>query len=298
MGKLGFELNIYATPAILTLILLVAETIFLMVALPETRVKGTGAQANGQTNGNANGHGHTNGTKNSSSTTTNALDVQKRLKTLKALKSIHFWFLGVFSGVEFTLTFLTFDLFDWTNSQNGRLLGYIGIISALLQGGYVRRSTKKVGEGSMARRGVSACVMSLLLMLMLPQLQVSVAIKVLFAAATCLAFTSATVVHSLTTYASYQCDDGVDIKGSDPALAKGRALGEFRSSGQLGRAIGPLLGKISSFAVTFVLAQITIACASYWTFGPTITYAAGAVAMTIVAASMKSIVQPKKLKSA
>ncbi|CAG8707586.1 4496_t:CDS:2, partial [Racocetra fulgida] len=41
--------------------------------------------------------------------------------------------------MEFTLTFLTFDLFNFTNMQNGALLGYIGILSSILQGGYVRR---------------------------------------------------------------------------------------------------------------------------------------------------------------
>src|SRR6267154_5848833 len=35
----GTELNVYAAPAILTLILLVAETVFLAIALPETRGK-------------------------------------------------------------------------------------------------------------------------------------------------------------------------------------------------------------------------------------------------------------------
>jgi len=66
-----------------------------------------------------------------------------------------------------------------------------------------------------------------------------------------MAYTSATVVNSLTSYASLQCDDMTEEKdqvtgkpkgGRHPDLAKGRALGKFRSRGQLGRAIGPLLG--------------------------------------------------------
>ena len=78
-----------------------------------------------------------------------------------------------------------------------------------------------------------------------------------------MAFTSATVVNALTAHASLQCDEGEpDFAaaaeggggGGDerpvettaiarrPELAKGQALGRFRSSGQLGRAIGPLLG--------------------------------------------------------
>lgn len=67
-----------------------------------------------------------------------------------------------------------------------------------------------------------------------------------------MAFTSATVVSSLTAFASLQCDEpGVDeVSGKPleehPQLAKGKALGMFRSSGQLGRAIGPLIGTFAS----------------------------------------------------
>lgn len=108
----GFELNVYATPAIITLVLLVLETIFLIVALPETRGKrvqaakpekaqtnGNGAGAAKQTNGKANGH----------TAPVKKFSVEQRLKTLGKLRNLHFLFLGLFSGVEFTLTFLTFD---------------------------------------------------------------------------------------------------------------------------------------------------------------------------------------------
>lgn len=141
-------------------------------------------------------------------------------------------------------------MLDWNNKQNGALIGSIGVISALIQGGYSRRATVKVGEGAMARRGVFSCAVGLVLLAILPQLvaqNTAAALRVLQAAAVCLAFTSATVVNSLTSYASLQCDEGIDNEtgkpiAEHPLLAKGKALGHFRSSGQLGRAIGPLLG--------------------------------------------------------
>jgi len=109
------------------------------------------------------------------------------------------------------------------------------------------------------------------------------AIRLLQGAAVCMAFTSATVVNSLTAFASLQCDEGVvdEVTGKmvgevDPKLLKGKALGEFRSSGQLGRAIGPLL-----------------ACASYWTFGPAMTYGASAALMMTLAGSMSVISRTK-----
>ncbi|RXW24612.1 hypothetical protein EST38_g1264 [Candolleomyces aberdarensis] len=63
-----------------------------------------------------------------------------------------------------------------------------------------------------------------------------------------MAFTSATVVNSLTALASLQCDESFDQDTGKPIqqhadLAKGQALGKFRSSGQLGRALGPIIGK-------------------------------------------------------
>lgn len=102
----------------------------------------------------------------------------------------------------------------------------------------------------MARRGVISCAAGLVLLSMVPKFtpeQSGTAVRLLQMAAVCLAFTSATVVSSLTSFASLQCDEVVDrITGkpvqAHPQLSKGAALGVFRSAGQLGRAIGPLLG--------------------------------------------------------
>ena len=191
-------------------------------------------------------------------------------------------------------------MFDWSNTQNGYLIGFIGIISALLQGGYVRRAMHKVGEGKMARQGVSASAMGLVLLSILPLFATSnaaLSVKLLQAAAVCLAFTSATVVNSLTAYASLQCDD-VGSEGSattvHPALMKGKALGEFRSKGQLGRAIGPLLGMFMTFVASFQFSYTVLACASYWTIGPSLTYGIAAVAMFVLSSRMKSIARPKR----
>jgi len=260
--KTGWELNIYATPAIITLVLLILETIFLAVALPETRAKrvtSTTVQASPKAS-----------SKGNDEKPAPVVSRLRRLATLKRANKLHFAFLTAFSGVEFTLTFLTYDLFDWSNFENGRLLATIGILSALLQGGYTRTATRKIGEGVMARRGIISCAVSFMLISTLPHLQHVWASRVIYAAAVFLAFTSATVVSSLTALASLQCDEEVSADENAP-LAKGRALGQFRSSGQLGRAIGPLL-----------------ACASYWTFGPSITYSTAAASMLALAFAMRS----------
>lgn len=110
---LGTELNVYAAPAILTLLLLVAETVFLAVALPETRGRKPTIQSSKKTDDRS-----TDFTADSASSGGQTKkdegvppirSAEQRLKTLKSLRMHHFLFLLVFSGVEFTLTFLTFD---------------------------------------------------------------------------------------------------------------------------------------------------------------------------------------------
>jgi hypothetical protein len=117
--KPEWELNIYATPAIITLVLLVIETAFLAVALPETRSK-------------KNSHSKPEAVPKSVPKVTGAKAVPipvswlRRLVILKRASKLHFYFLMAFSGittitlgwkkftdviigVEFTLTFLTYD---------------------------------------------------------------------------------------------------------------------------------------------------------------------------------------------
>lgn len=97
----------------------------------------------------------------------------------------------------------------------------------------------------MARRGVSAAMLGLGLLAIVPTLgQSTSGVWVLRGAAACLAFTSSTVVNALTAFASLQCAEDGEDEHED--LAKGKALGLFRSSGQLGRAVGPLLGMLLS----------------------------------------------------
>ncbi|EIN10419.1 MFS DHA1 sub-family [Punctularia strigosozonata HHB-11173 SS5] len=283
LSALGIELNLYAVPAALTLVLLVVETAFLIIALPETRGSSVPAPAPKDTS--TNGHANSS-TPKSTPAAVQRKSAEQRLTTLKSLRRLHFLFLGIFSGVEFTLTFLTFDLFDWSNKQNGALIGSIGVISALLQGGYVRRAMSKTGEGVMARNGMTACAVGMTLLAILPQFVVtnaSLAMRLLQGAAVCLAFTSATVVNALTAFASLQTDDVVEGQSEleNPQLAKGKALGQFRSSGQLGRAMGPLL-----------------ACASYWTFGPSTTYAVCAAAMFALSVHMRPLATKPKIKTA
>ena len=93
----GIELNIYAVPAMITLALLIVETIFLALFLPETRRVSASSAPKVKPE-------HTTGDAKQSERSPT-----ERINLLALLGNIHFMFLGLFSGVEFTLTFLTFD---------------------------------------------------------------------------------------------------------------------------------------------------------------------------------------------
>jgi hypothetical protein len=111
----GTELNVYAAPAILTLILLVAETVFLAIALPETRgkrllhVQSSEEKNEGRSSAVDDRAPHGDAKVTRGNTVAPVRPAEQGIKTLKSLSMFHFLFLGVFSGVEFTLTFLTFD---------------------------------------------------------------------------------------------------------------------------------------------------------------------------------------------
>ena len=61
----------------------------------------------------------------------------------------HFLFLFAFSGMEFTLTFLAMERLNYTSLENAYMFIFIGVIIALVQGGYVRRKAAIMGEKQM-----------------------------------------------------------------------------------------------------------------------------------------------------
>ncbi|RIA98712.1 major facilitator superfamily domain-containing protein [Glomus cerebriforme] len=271
-------LNPYSMPAFVALILLSVETFYLYTSLPETAYISHEKSSQQEEKFI---------TKNQLQ---NTLSISTRKSNLKILNWIHFLYLFFFSGMEFTLTFLTFDLFDFTNMQNGKLLGYIGILSALIQGSY-RREAYNVGEKLLVVLGIVSCSIALAVIAFLTGL--SNGITWLYVGATFLAFTSATVVNCLTSIASMQCDDERQLENENSEgsnnvaqnnniIPKGQALGTFRSFGQLGRASGPIA-----------------ACGLYWMAGSKICYASGSLAMLIIfiIVNFKVPSVQKKLKS-
>lgn len=197
--------NPFATAAGFSLFLIVSETIYLYLALPETlptvasKSQGTEKKAS---NGSANGHAK-------------AEEKKPRVRTNShtTLNATHFVFILFFSGMEFSLPFMTYDLFSYGSKETGKLLGFIGLIASLLQGSVVRR----LHPLRVVQMGVVSCTLAFVL---LGRVDTQ---RVLYAAAALLAVTSATVVTGLNSLSSFEASEG----------ERGGKLGNHRSFGRL-----------------------------------------------------------------
>jgi MFS family permease len=222
--------NPFATAAGFSLFLIVTETLYLYYCLPETLPsKVASAKLNGAP---AATNGTTKPTTRSEPKTTQAKLVSSEKATVGGkpftrtnshflLNLTHLGFILFFSGMEFSLPFMTFDLFGYTSARNGRLLGYMGLVASILQGGVTRRLPPLLS----VRIGVVSCLLALFLLARINT------VGGLYAATTLLAVTTATVVTGLNALSSFEA--GEDERGGK--------LGNLRSWGQLGRGVGPLL---------------------------------------------------------
>ncbi|KAE9978467.1 hypothetical protein EG328_001465 [Venturia inaequalis] len=265
-----FAANPFATAAGFSLLLIVTETAYLYFCLPETLpvseewMSDDEPKTNGHINGNANGFPQPNGKatrvksfgrdkspargKNPARQTSRDKSIHKpvvRTNSHTILNLTHFSFILFFSGMEFSLPFMTWDLFQYTSSQSGRLLGFIGLIASLVQGGFVRRFHPL----RVVQTGVVACAAAFIL---LGRLQTQAG---LYGAASLLAVTSGTVVTGLNSLSSFEANAG----------ERGGKLGNHRSFGQIGRALGPL-----------------IFCTLYWWAGREFAYTVGGAGIIAV----------------
>ncbi|EMC97348.1 hypothetical protein BAUCODRAFT_156042 [Baudoinia panamericana UAMH 10762] len=235
--------NPFATAAGVSLVLIVTETVYLYYALPET-------------------HHAVQPTANGNVKDKREAPAGERTNSHALLNLTHFAFVLFFSGMEFSLSFMTYDLFSYQSGQNGRLLGYIGLVASILQGGVVRR----MHPLRVVQLGVASCAAAFF---MLSGISSE---RGLYAAATLLAVTSSTVVTGLNSLSSFEA-------GSEE---RGEKLGNFRSFGQVGRALGPL-----------------ISCTLYWWAGRHTAYLVGGSGMLLVAGLVFSgLKAPKGLQAA
>lgn len=240
--------NPFATAAGVSLGLIVVETVYLYFCLPETLPALTGE-----------------GAKSSAEKTKKTAATEKKVERTNShflLNATHFVFLLFFSGMESSLSFMTYELFSFDSAKNGRLLGFVGLVASILQGGVTRRLPALLS----VRTGVVACLTAFVLLGRVNT------VGGLYIAATCLSVTSATVVTGLNTLSSFEAAEN----------ERGEKLGMLRSWGQLGRGLGPVL-------FTSV----------YWWAGREYAYNVGATGMAIVASAvLLGLKTPKGMENA
>lgn len=231
--------NPFATAAGVSLALIVTETIYLYYALPETN-----ASVRPKENGAA---------KEKKKPVTKG----ERTNSHLLLNMTHFTFILFFSGMEFSLSFMTYDLFSYGSKQSGRLLGFIGLVASILQGGVTRR----MHPLRVVQLGVVSAAAAFFTLAKLESE------RTLYVAASLLAVTSSTVVTGLNSLSSFEAN-------SDE---RGEKLGNHRSFGQAGRALGPLLF-----------------CTLYWWAGRDLAYLIGGSGMVAVCGLVFGGLKPPK----
>lgn len=250
--------NPFATAAGVSLLLILVETLYLYLYLPETLPSSRLSEPG-----------------NSSAVRSKSLvKSTSRTNSYFLLNTTHFIFILFFSGMEFSLPFMTYDLFAYKSSQTGKLLGFMGLLASILQGGVTRR----LHPLRAVQIGVVACASSLFL---LGRITTEAG---LWTAASLLAITTSTVVTGLNTLSSFEAAEaerggklgnhrswGKSSAGSNIRPLNNRSMESspvgFSSvtnhlAGQAGRALGPLLF-----------------CSLYWWAGRNVAYAIGAAGM-------------------
>ena len=145
---------------------------------------------------------------------------------------VYLLYMLAFSGMEFTLTFLAVERFQFSPAQNGGMFVFIGFVLILVQGVIVRRLAGPVGEKRLAVTGIACGIAAFLI------LAVALNLGLFFGALALMAFSIGLVSPTLSALVSLYTKEE----------EQGAALGVFRSAGSLARAIGPLLAAFAYFA--------------------------------------------------
>lgn len=243
-GKQQESATWYIYPAVFALILSVIDIFYLAVFLKESLPESKRNQSTSETLEQA--LGYINPLQLFRFASLSNLE-EKKHGELQQIGLAYFIYLFLYSGMEFTLTFLTHIRFNFTPMEQGRMFLFVGVVMAVLQGGVVRRIPLGK-EKAAAMAGLLLIVPSFVIVgncRTIAQLYTGLGLY---------AFSTAFVVPCLTSLVSQYGEHH----------QKGIVTGVFRSLGALGRAAGPIFG---SFL--------------YWSLGPEISYALGGLGLLI-----------------
>ena len=227
-GLADYGVNPFSTPALIALLLALGNFLYVALKFEETLPKST----------------------QETSRATRSFNPGTLFKTeaypgVTKTNMTNFLFLTAFAGSEFGLTFLAMDRLDYGPRQNAYLFLFIGIVLALVQGGYVRRRAPIMGPQRMAVHGFVTLIPGIAL------LAFAQSAWMLYLALFFMAVGSAQIIPCLTSLVSVYT----------PPDEQGRVLGVFRSLGALARGVGPLIACLLYWGLGSAPAYLVIAAA-------------------------------------
>jgi MFS family permease len=170
-----------------------------------------------------------------------------RRPILSRLILVFFLVILAFAGMESTFALWAIEQFGWGPRQVGYVFAYVGVLSAVLQGGMIGRLARRFGEERLLLGGLTLIGLGLLVMTLAHSL------ALLVAAVTGLALGMGLTQPSLNSLISRRA-------GGDE---QGEVLGVSQSVGSLSRVLGP-------FAAGFCFASL----------GPSAAFWSGAILVT------------------
>jgi MFS family permease len=144
---------------------------------------------------------------------------------LARLLAVFFLVILAFSGMETTFAWWAIGQFGWGPRPIGFVFFYVGLLSALMQGGLIGVLTRRLGEERLMLGGLAAIAVGLVLLALTRQL------PLLIVAMTALALGMGAMQPSLNSLISRRA-------GADE---QGEVMGLAQSVGSLSRVLGPLV---------------------------------------------------------
>jgi DHA1 family tetracycline resistance protein-like MFS transporter len=149
--------------------------------------------------------------------------------------AVYFVVVISFAGLEQTFRLFTEDAFHMKVRETGYVLGFVGLVLILVQGGLLRRLARAFSEQELVRAGVVLQAVGFVGVALSPRLGVGP----LYVAMGVIAFGSGLTHPSLSAFVS-RCAD---------ASSQGTVLGVLQSAGAFARVCGPATGGLLYQAV-------------------------------------------------
>ncbi|KAL4623104.1 major facilitator superfamily domain-containing protein 10 [Arapaima gigas] len=185
---------------------------------------------------------------------------RENIQNLRVLGWVYFSYLFLFSGLEYTLSFLTHQRFQFTSMQQGKMFFFLGITMAIIQGGYARRIKPE--------RQIKTVKMAMVLLIpAFILIGLAWNLTSLYVGLFLYSFAAAVVIPCLSAQVSEY--------GS--LSQKGTVMGILRSLGALARAFGPI-----------------VASSVYWLAGAEICYVVSSAFFIVPLLLLRRLRQPKR----